>query len=473
VRKYSFILYITIVSVLFFNSGCKKTTGLSKANLFFSADTLVFDTVFTTIGSTTKQFKLYNKENKTVNIEEVQLMGGENSPFRINFDGSSGDNFSNIELEGNDSLFVFVEVTLAVNSQTNPMVIQDSIRFRTNGVDQYVQLVVWGQDMYYHYSYLGPGENILDTNEGTWPNDKPHLIYGAAFVDEGKTLNIQAGTDIYLHKNALLFVYKGTLNINGTLNNEVTIQGDRLESDYDQVMGQYYGIYFDSARPSTINYAIIKNGTTGIHLFDHNAANSPTDYTLTVTNTKISNNANNGILIYSGARVKAENCVISKNGAFGLLVLLGGDFNFNHCDIVGYNSESQNQAVGVKNYFNIDGVTNIGSVKEGVLTNCVLYGTQTSEIGFDTIGNTPGVTLDFDIQYCLIKKETIGTDLYYGAGNIWNADPLFNNVSNDLYLNDFKFPVNSPLFGAANNVLFPTNGGVNIEGVSSGNIGAY
>ena len=83
------------------------------------------------------------------------------------------------------------------------------------------------------------------------------------------------------------------------------------------------------------------------------------------------------------------------------------------------------------------------------------------------------MTLDFNIQYCLIKKETIGTDLFYGAGNIWNAEPLFNNVSSDLYLNDFKFPVNSPLFGSANNVLFPTVGSVNIEGLASGNIGAY
>ena len=468
-RKYSIILYFTAVSIVLFNSGCKKITGFSKGNLSFSADTIVFDTVFTTIGSTTRQFKIYNTENKTVTIEEIELMGGENSPFRMNLDGASGKKFSQIQLEGKDSLFAFVEVTLDINASVNPMVIQDSIRFRTNGVDQYVQLAVWGQDMYYHYSHLGAGPNVLDLNEGTWPNDKPHLIYGAAFVDEDKTLNIQAGTDIYLHKNALLYVYKGTLNINGALNNEVTVQGDRLEADYDDVSGQYYGIYFDSARPSTINYAIIKNGTTGIHLFDHHASNLSTDYTLTVTNTKVTNNANNGILIYSGARVKADNCVISKNGAFGLLVLLSGDFNFNHCDLVGYNSDSQNQAVGITNHFDIDGVTNIGSIHEGVLTNCAIYGQLASEIGFDTIGNTAGVTLDFKIQNCLIKKETIGTDPFYIAGNIWNIDPQFVDVS----LNNFKIYSTSPMTGTANNILFPTMSGLNIEGVTSSNIGAY
>ena len=82
------------------------------------------------------------------------------------------------------------------------MVVEDSIRFRTNGVDQYVNLAVWGQDAYFHYN---------DLNEGVWPNDKPHVIYGYAAVDSSKTLTILAGTKVHLHKNSLLYVYKSTL----------------------------------------------------------------------------------------------------------------------------------------------------------------------------------------------------------------------------------------------------------------------
>ena len=467
-KKHILFFYFSIITLLFIGSGCKKIQGFSKGNLSFSVDTVVFDTVFTTIGSTTKQFKIYNTDTKTITIDEIELMGGTSSPFKINVDGSSGKLFSNIKIEGKDSLFTFLEVRLKVNNQTNPMVIRDSIRFRTNGIDQYIQLAVWGQDMYYHYSRLTPGNQELDLNEGTWPNDKPHLIYGAAFIDEGKTLNIQAGTKIYLHKNALLYNYKGTLNVNGELNNEVTFQGDRLESDYASISGQYYGIYFDSARPSSINYAIIKNGTTGIHLFSNNETNI-SNYTLTVTNTKIYNNANNGILIYSGARVFAENCVISKNGSFGLLVLLGGDFNFNHCDILGYNSNSKNQAVGITNHFNIDGVTNVSSIHQGIIKNSVIYGNLASEIAFDTI-SLSGVTLNFDIERCLIKKETIGTDPFYKNGNLWNKDPLFSNISEG----KFTFENTSPLKGTADDNS-PTTSGKTIEGLSfsPGNIGAY
>ena len=427
VKLISILFFIVAVSLSMVS--CKKNNLLSKKNLSFSVDTLVFDTVFTTIGSTTKQFKIYNKESKTVQIDEIELVGGESSPFRMNVDGLMGTKMTNIKLEGKDSLFVFVEVTLDINSQSLPLIIEDSIRFRTNGKDQYVKLAVWGQDAYFHYK---------DLNEGTWPNDKPHVIYGYAAVDSAKTLNIQAGTQVHLHKNAIFYVYKSTLNVQGTIGNEVVFQGDRLEQDYQDISGQYYGIYFQEARPSTIDYAIIKNGTSGVHLFSEDPTNS--GYTLTMTNTIIQNQARYGVFIYSGAKVKAENCIISKNGTHALLVLEGGDFNFNHCDLLGYGA-SPNPAVGISNFFTNyqTATTNVGSINEGVLYNCVVSGSLATEMAIDTI-QLAGVTLNFDFKNCLIKSETIQTDSFYQS-IIWNNNPLFTDPS----IYDFSFLVNSPL----------------------------
>jgi hypothetical protein len=440
---------------------CNKSVLLSKKNLSFSVDTLVFDTVFTTIGSTTQQFKIYNNDKRTIHIDEIELMGGTDSPFRMNIDGVQGTIVKDIDIESQDSLFAFVEVTLGINGQNLPLIIEDSIRFRTNGVDQYVKLAVWGQDAYFHYK---------DLNEGTWPNDKPHVIYGYAAIDSAKTLNIQAGTDIYLHKNAILYVYKSTLNINGTLGNEVTLQGDRLESIYDDVSGQYYGIYFQEARPSTINYAIIKNGTSGVHLFSEDPGNS--GYTLTLTNTTITNCARYGTFIYSGAKVKAENCVISKNGNHALLVLEGGDFFFNFCDLLGYgNGDASTPAVGISNYYNDyeNGVTNIGSINEGRIINSVIWGNLSSEIVFDTIPDA-AINLNFDIRNCVIKRENPATENYY-TGIQWNTDPFFKDVD----ISDFTFiAINSPLNNQGNPAFWiPTD----ILGISRSSstpdLGAY
>ena len=426
--RVSFIISLSFLFALSMSS-CNKNKFLSKKNLEFSVDTLVFDTVFTTIGSTTHQFKIYNKENKPVNIEEIELMGGTNSPFRINIDGNIGTKLNDIEVLAKDSIYAFVEVTLNVNGGILPLIVEDSIRFRTNGVDQYVKLAVWGQDAYFHYK---------DLNEGTWPNDKPHVIYGYAGIDSAKTLNIQAATQVYMHKNSLLYVYKSTLNVQGTLGNEVVFQGDRLEADYDDVSGQYYGIYFQEARPSSIEYAIIKNGTAGIHLYSEDPTNA--GYTLDLKNTIIKNQARYGVFIYSGAKVKAENCIIAKNGTHALIVLEGGDFNFNHCDLLGYGS-SQNPAVGISNFYTdySTSTTNVASIHEGKLYNCILSGNLETELAIDTI-QMAGVNLNFDFKNCLIKSQQIQSDSFY-QNIFWNNNPMFIDINNF----DFKFASSSIL----------------------------
>ena len=164
-KKLIFILGLILLGF----TSCKKDIQFTKDHVDFSHDTILFDTVFTTVGSTTKRLKVYNHNIQPIRIDEIELMGGTNSPFRINVDGIPSDYLQNVEIPGGDSIFIFVEVTLHVNNQSNPLVISDSIRFKTNGLNQYVNLDVWGQDAYFHVNELV---------EGTWMNDKPHVLYG-------------------------------------------------------------------------------------------------------------------------------------------------------------------------------------------------------------------------------------------------------------------------------------------------------
>jgi hypothetical protein len=469
-----FLFFIGGLSLTIQLSSCKKPLIFSKDNLSFSKDTVVFDTVFTTIGSTTNQFKLYNNSKRTLQVETVELMGGENSPFRINVDGVSGTNFAPFEVEGEDSLFIFVEVTLDPNGGVLPMVIEDSIRFRTNGIDQYVMLVAWGQDAYFHYSdFSVPNGGGLDINSGIWPNDKPHVILNTAFIDSATSLTIQAGTNIYLHKGAILYNYKGSLNIQGTKDFPVTFQGDRLEAAYDDVAGQYYGIYMQEAMESTIDYAIIRNGISGIHLYDDDPSNP--GYTLNLYNTVIENCARYGVFIYSGAKVKAENCIINRNGTHALLVLEGGSFNFNHCHLLGFGGfQDQGPAVGISNYYTdqLNAVTYVGSIDEGTITNSIIYGSFEHELAIDTLLDL-GITVNFSFVNNLIRSVDVFTDPFY-IGNIWNSSPLFTNTSDG----DFHWAANSPVNDAGSPSFPVTNTSTfnsDIEGTSrSGpDIGAY
>ncbi len=459
---------IAILAALSLSStSCKKKNQFGDGNLSFSKDTLVFDTVFTTIGSTTKYFKIYNHQNKALKISEVQLMGGTASKFKLNLDGTQGTNFSDVEIPSGDSLFCFVEVKLSVNGQNLPVIVEDSVRFMTNGENQYVKLAAWGQDMYYHYSdFSVPNGAGLDLNEGTWPNDKPHVIFNRAFVDEDKTLNIVGGTKIYLHKGAILWNFKGTLNIDGDYTNKVTIQGDRLEAYYKDVPGQYYGIYLQEARPSIIDNCIIKNATAGIHVDSRNPNFNQT--TLTISNTEIKNASSYGLFLFDGPKVYGENVLVHSTGVHSLLVVQGADFTFNQCDFLGYGpGEGSTAAVGISNHYTNSEGTFVAQIPNANFNNCVIYGSGGEHLAIDTI-QTGGLILNFNFKKCVILKSDLGNSMFQ---NCTAADPVFINPDGD----NFEFYGASSLNNTGNPLMIPND----IEGVFRTNyltnpdIGAY
>ena len=457
-----YLLIFTVLTVLSFS--CKKPFNYSNKNLSFSTDSLLFDTVFTTIGSTTKRFKIYNTDNSVINIEEMELMGGSNSPFRINIDGTSGILFTDVELADGDSLFAFVEVTLEVNNVSNPFVISDSIRFKTNGKNQYVNLDVWGQDAYFHV-------NQLVSDAVPWLNDKPHVLYGITAVGFPETddspevtdqfLTIPAGTHIYGHKGARLFVYKSTLIVNGELDNEVVFEGDRLENFYSDVSGQWRGVHLSQAKNCFINYAIIKNGGVGLQV-DTTSSNS----TLTLKNTLITNNDFYNLYLVAGPVVTVENSVFGDAGIISAFSFVGGDISFTNCNFVNYwNGTRSGPSFAVKTWYEDNSGVYQRDLKLRVY-NSVMYGNVLNELVIDSLANSPNV-FDVSIENCLYKSEN-ELSYTYIINSIWNENPLFIDTG----LKDFKVQTGSPLIDAGSSVKFTPQ---SIDGVVRGSpdIGVY
>ncbi len=128
----------------------QEYAGGEGVKLAFGCDTLSFDTIFTTVGSTTKTVMVYNHEDKPILIDRISLREGANSFFKLNVDGNTSAVVKNVELGAKDSLFIFVRVELNPNNQSNPLLIEDAIEFDFNGGYQSVLLHAYGQDAYYH-----------------------------------------------------------------------------------------------------------------------------------------------------------------------------------------------------------------------------------------------------------------------------------------------------------------------------------
>src|ERR1700712_5016290 len=96
--------FILITLVIF---SCKKESFITspQANLHSSADTLFYDTVFTSVGSITQSFKIFNDNNQKLRLSQVKLSGGASSAFKMNVDGTAATEVDNIEINANDSIY--------------------------------------------------------------------------------------------------------------------------------------------------------------------------------------------------------------------------------------------------------------------------------------------------------------------------------------------------------------------------------
>jgi hypothetical protein len=409
------IAVLFILSLLVFDfSSCKKDKLItdSSAKLQFSQDSVLFDTVFTTIGSSTKNIRVRNKNKQRIKISSIQLAGGTASPFIINVDGTPGKSFTDIEIAANDSMYIFIQVN--VNPGGNlPFIVSDAINFIVNGNTQVVNLEAWGQDAYYHYptsaikfkdgTYL-PYSLVSASNNTTviWNNDKPHVIYGYLVVDSTQKLIINAGVRVYLNNKASLWVYRyGEIKVLGQKGNEVIFTGARRDKDFANEPGQWDRIWINEGSVNNeINYAIIKNGYVGVQaeLFGNNI-NVP--MRLKITNTKIQNMSLWGFygLAYN---VYGGNNVISNCKEYCVNLTLGGNYTFLHCTFANF-WEKDN--VRDKPTININNFTSaqVLPLDTAYFGNCIVDGKLGNEINLDLNYSNLSYQPKFKFSNCWLK----------------------------------------------------------------------
>ncbi|OUR95060.1 hypothetical protein A9Q87_00525 [Flavobacteriales bacterium 34_180_T64] len=417
------LYFVCTISVLILWSSCRKDFEFSPSNgtLQFSKDTVYLDTVFTNIGSSTYNLKIYNRSDNDISIPTVRLGEGEGSNYRLNVDGIAGKVFENVEILAKDSMFIFVETTIdieALATMDTQFLYTDIIEFDSGTNYQKVDLVTLVKDAIFIYpnrddttgvietlSFDADGDGTPDETsiqgrfltdaELTFTNEKPYVIYGYAAVDEGKTLEIEAGARVHFHANSgLLITNTASLEINGAysndqelLENEVILEGDRLEPLFEDVPGQWGTIWlFNGSQNNSINYATIKNATIGILSEGNQAA---VNDKLTITNSQIYNSSNFGIL-GRATSITGENVVINNSGQSSFAGTAGGKYNFTHCTLANYWNTSFRQfpSVLLNNYV-LDENNNAtpNNLIAANFNNCIIYGNDNTELFLDENSN--------------------------------------------------------------------------------------
>jgi hypothetical protein len=439
-----YINIFLLLSLLIFS--CRKEEKIttdSSAKLEFSVDTIIFDTVFTTVGSTVASLLVYNPNSKKVVVSSIQLGGGYQSAYRLNIDGVPGPSANSIEISGGDSLFIFVEVTVDPNNSLSPFLVNDSIVFTTNGNIQDVKLVAYGQNAHYFRPDTRipgyPAFSIVPFtgNSAHWVNDKPYVIFDYLVVDSGCRLIIDQGVRIHFHKGGGLWVFQeGSIEVNGTKDEPVTFQGDRLESFYKEEPGQWDRIWINenTTKSNVFNYAVIKNAFIGIQA---EIQQTFSDSLLRLNNTLIRNMR--GLGIYSTAyNITATNSIISNCGQQLLGLTLGGKYNFTHCTFANYWTASQRQDPSFV-------FTNYNSAQpndlDALFTNCVLDGSLDEEFAIDI--DSTAKKGDFLFKNCLLRTQKSTSNASHYSSVFINQEPGFvDKTAGNYQLNSSSFLIN-------------------------------
>ncbi len=420
----------------------------TEALIRLSEDTIRFDTVFTTVGTTTKLFKIYNEEDASILIPEIKLVNSSGF-FRLNVDGIAANSRKDVEIPAKDSIYVFVEATIDPNLPLNvsPYIIEDKVEIIFESKVTPVYLEAWGQDANYVPDKFGSSKLSFlscDFGEAVWNDPKPYVIYGSLFIDSC-TLVLPPGTRVYVHggiainefgiynDGLLYFLPNGKMVSEGTADQPVTILTDRLEEEYIEDGNQWSGIIFSTGSTGNrLTHTKIRNSIVGARV---DSLASASFY-----NCEFGFTSGTG-LIGRHANIYAENCLMHNNLISGIQLVLGGDYEFNHCTV--YNESNQDEALLMTNFQCLDQLCidpPLVNDLNAVFRNCLFVGNDSDEIALGQIGLEGfEARFDYDFLNCFVQvDELLDEDNHPNFFD--NCENCVNNPLRDsMFMNEFEF----------------------------------
>ncbi|MDE6272416.1 MAG: hypothetical protein K2M31_05355 [Muribaculaceae bacterium] len=433
-------IFLLILSGAFIQ-GCISDdfTTSPGVRLKFSTDTVSFDTVFTDLGTPTARLKVFNPDKKSVNISSIRFRNPD-SPFSMNVDGVSGYDFSNVEIRGGDSIFIFIECYLPENQDTRPFLVSDDLLFQLNGNEQSVRVEAYGQNV----TRL---RNAVIESDMTMTADRPYIIFDSLTIRKGATLRIQPGAMVLFHDKASLVV-EGRLEALGAPGKMIQMRGDRLDNvlpdvGYDILAGQWRGIRFaPESFGNRMEYCDMRSTNYGV-VVDSTADLSRQK--LTLVNSWL-HNSESTVLRSIHAKVDAYGCVFSE-AADAVVSLTGGEHLFSQCTLSNYYlfSVISNPILSLYHVLPAHASVNPANpLMKASFNNCIIYGLASDINEGDLAGS------DVFIRYTLLKAK--GNDDANFLNCLWDKDPLFLTVRDEYYFN-YHVKDDSPAIGAGNPLL--------------------
>jgi len=416
-----FLLATLFIAPCFLLTSCynEKFTTDTGDTLSINIDTLTFDTVLTQISTVTRFFKVYNPHGLSLRIDQIKLAGKDAAFFRLNVDGYTGDIITDIEIMPEDSIYVFAEATIDPDQPVSisPFILEADVVFSTNGSDQSVKLIAWGQNANYIPGPDSPNRISLltcDFGQVVWDDPRPYVLYGTLLIDSC-TLVLPPGARLYVHggiANNQLGIYNegliytlpgGRLNVMGTIMQPVIIRDDRIEPDH---IGEWAGIRLGPE--------------SGPHNFSHMRLSSAIAGMIADSASSVA--IDHSIISYTGgpgfyarhAEATLSNSLFYENGGQSIVLTYGGDYEITYCTVASFGNDAE--AILMTDFYCSDPLCSEGvqlNQFTGRIDNSILVGSSTDEVWMIDAGALGQGLLDVQMRNNIVVVDELLDDANY------------------------------------------------------------
>ena len=410
------MLILIAVAAFFACSDDDQFTASPTVTLAFSTDSVKMDTVFSTVGSRTYDFWVYNRGSRGLHLQSVRLRQGNQTGFRVNVDGSYLDNdlgsvVTDLEVRSGDSLRVFVEFTAPRNQKLTPQLIEDELVFLLeSGIQQRMVLRAYAWDALLCDSIIISQDSIIESSQ-------PIVIRQGLRVDSAATLTLRH-TTLFFHDKAGADVY-GTL-----ITDSVVMRGDRLDHmfdylPYDRISGQWRGITF--GRTSTGNEMTdseVRNAMCGV-LLEDSALLAPPKKRLTMTRCVVHNAKGHGIVSYNSF-IGLYYCQLT-NTQGDCLAVYGGLCDIDHCTLAQFYPFSAERGAALR-FANSYGERFFDHL-ELLCTNSIITG-YADDVVFGETADTDSTTTfvyAYEFENCLMRTPKVEGDSVSFRNIMWET----------------------------------------------------
>jgi len=318
---------------------CRREVLTPKPGLLrFSRDTVVFDSLFSTVLSPTQRLWVYNPHRYPVRVTRAFLAKGVQSPYTFVWDGQVGPLETPYVLGAGDSAQVFLALR---DTSFVDAVREDVLVIQTEAGTQEVPLRATLIAAYVYRDFA------FDSVVLSLPTDKPIVVDGYLYVGPAAVLRLLPGTRLYfsarrwpsgpLQGELMSGLYvAGRLEALGTPAQPIRCQGWRLEPYYASAPGQWQGFwFFPTSFHNRLLYVEIAQASIGIRVDSAGGVAAPKLY---LEGCLIRDAANYGLVVQgfspalpSQPILHAVNTLVYRCGQACAAFVGGGTYRLVHC----------------------------------------------------------------------------------------------------------------------------------------------